>query len=178
MAGFLDFNRGYRAVLEAWGLMVDGINPVARTNVAPEIDPPPEPSLYAFSFTLPAETDGPPTFVVAGAGEVREGRLEGSAILRRGETSAEALTEKAAYVLSCMSERLRGLNASWSDATTVNVYTAHDISPFFRSLLLPGIGGAARHGVRRHLCRPPIVEVEYEMDVRGVRTERVLTVPS
>mgnify|MGYP001616096935 CR=1 FL=1 len=42
--------------------------------------------------------------------------------------------------------------------------------------ILPGIHEAARHGVRWHLSRPPIVEVEYEMDVRGVRMEQVLSV--
>ena len=35
MQGFIDFNREYCAVLQAWGLYVDELNPVARTNVAP-----------------------------------------------------------------------------------------------------------------------------------------------
>ena len=42
-AGFGDFNKSYVAVLEQWGLYRDGDNPVARSNVAPEIDPPAEP---------------------------------------------------------------------------------------------------------------------------------------
>src|SRR5262249_3543723 len=36
--GFAEFNAGYAHVLEGWGLFVGGINPVARTNVSPEVD--------------------------------------------------------------------------------------------------------------------------------------------
>jgi GAF domain-containing protein len=32
-------------VLKGWGVFLDGVNPVARTNVAPEVSPPAEPSL-------------------------------------------------------------------------------------------------------------------------------------
>src|SRR5437868_10345669 len=53
-AGFNDFNAGYAKLLQSWDILVDGINPVARTNVAPAVDPPAEPSLYSFAFTLPA----------------------------------------------------------------------------------------------------------------------------
>src|SRR5439155_301202 len=38
--GFVDFNRGYRALLDDWGLLVDGRNPIARTNVAPVVGAP------------------------------------------------------------------------------------------------------------------------------------------
>src|SRR5271170_2729137 len=49
-SGFAEFNAGYSKILEDWGLFVDGINPVARTNVAAEVDPPAEPVLYGFSY--------------------------------------------------------------------------------------------------------------------------------
>ena len=40
------------------GVSIDGkTNPVARSNVCPEIDPPAEPSFYAFSFTRPSQSD-------------------------------------------------------------------------------------------------------------------------
>ncbi len=171
LEGFIAFNRGYKAILEDWDLMVEGINPVARTNVAPEVGPPPEPALHAFSCTVPSTGDGP-TFVVAGAGEVREGRLDIGSIVRNGETSPEAMAEKAAYVMGCMSERLGGLGVSWADVTAVDVYTVHDIFPFLRSHILL----SDRHGVRWHFARPPIVDVEFEMDVRGVREERILNI--
>ena len=45
---------------------------MARSNVCPEIDPPAEPSFFAFSFTRPSDTASP-SFVIAGGGEVARG---------------------------------------------------------------------------------------------------------
>src|SRR5688572_13310504 len=39
-AGFNEFNQRYLELLEKRGILAGGLNPVARTNVAPEIDPP------------------------------------------------------------------------------------------------------------------------------------------
>jgi len=44
--GFNEFNARYMEALKSWDLFVDGVNPIARTNVAPEVNPPKEPSLY------------------------------------------------------------------------------------------------------------------------------------
>src|SRR5437764_2100778 len=71
-AGFRAFNKVYVGTLAEWGLFENEVNPVARSNVCPQIDPPPEPSFYAFAYTIPA-ADAPPCFVVAGSGEVPEG---------------------------------------------------------------------------------------------------------
>ena len=68
--GFDEFNQGYRAVLGEWGILLDGDNPIPRTNVAPVVGAPGEPALYAFDYTV-AGTTAQPTFVVAGAGELR-----------------------------------------------------------------------------------------------------------
>lgn len=177
--GFDEFNAGYRAALADAGILIedplqgmDGLNPVARTNVAPDVCPPAEPSLYAFSYTVPGpESDARPTFVVAGAGELLEGSLDPQAIVRPGDVSADAIREKAAYVMGCMVARLRGLGVGWHQVSAVNVYTVHDIFPFLQHEILPGLGSAGWHGVRWHYARPPIVGVEYEMDVRSVGTE-------
>ncbi len=74
-AGFRQFNELYVAMLEKWGLIEGGDNPVARSNVCPAIDPPPQPGFYAFSFTTEAK-DAPRSFVVAGSGEVLEGKKQ------------------------------------------------------------------------------------------------------
>ena len=42
--GFADFNGIYRRFLIEWDLLVDGVNPLARTNVAPEVGAPPTPA--------------------------------------------------------------------------------------------------------------------------------------
>src|SRR5690348_9825760 len=74
-AGFNGFNAGYEKLLQSWDIPVDGSNPVARTNVAPEINPPAEPSLYSFACTAPAASAAA-SFVVSGAGELPEGSLD------------------------------------------------------------------------------------------------------
>ncbi len=168
MDGFIEFNREYRAVLEEWQLLVEGVNPIARTNVAPLIDPPTEVLLHAFSFVRPNPDTPRPTFVVAGAGELREGILEAHRIVRRGAVSPDAMLEKAEYVLGVMEERLNGLGVGWGQVTSVNLYTIHSLDDPLRGLLLDRLGPAARHGLCWHMTRPPVLDIEFEMDVRGV----------
>ncbi|MGI8782076.1 MAG: 2-amino-5-chloromuconate deaminase CnbZ [Acidobacteriota bacterium] len=173
--GFAEFNHGYHAVLADAEILVDTLNPVARTNVAPEVDPPAEPSLHAFSYTVPHPgSKVRPTFVVAGAGELVESRLNPQSIVRPNEVSADAMREKAAHVMRCMTGRLRGLGVSWDEVNVVNIYTVHDVFPFFQEEVLAVAGAGVRHGVRLHYARPPIAGLDYEMDVRGVRTELYL----
>src|SRR5437868_4890558 len=68
--GFRQFNEHYVKTLVEWGIYDGSVNPVARSNVCPEIDPPTEPSFYAFSFTRPG-TSTMPSFVIAGGAELR-----------------------------------------------------------------------------------------------------------
>lgn len=170
--GFDQFNQGYRKLLAEWDLLVEGQNPVARTNVAPQVRPPNEPSLYAFSYTVPYdESRGPVTFVVAGAGELAGGELSTQAIVRAGETSSQAMRAKAAHVMRTMQARLDGLQVAWSDITVVEIYTVHPLQPLLASEILDSMKQAAVHGVHWFLSRPPIIGVEFEMDMRGVRRE-------
>src|ERR1700728_4180303 len=97
-AGFQQFNTGYIDVLKKWDIFVDGMNPVARTNIAPEVNPPGEPSLYGFSYTVPSNAKRK-TFLVAGAGELPEGSLDPHDVVRRGESSADAIRQKAHFVM-------------------------------------------------------------------------------
>src|SRR4051795_3025866 len=46
--GFDEFNARYIEMLKGWDLLLGSVNPVARTNVAPGVDAPAEPSLYSF----------------------------------------------------------------------------------------------------------------------------------
>jgi hypothetical protein len=168
--GFTEFNRSYRAVLGEWGLLVDGRNPVARTNVAPVVGPPPEPSLYAFSHTVAGDT-ARPTFVAAGAGELRPGPASRESVVRLDDTSPRAMREKAAYVMGVMQSRLTGLGGSWSDVTQVGVYTVHPLEDFLATEILAVMGPAAIHGVHWYLAHPPISGLAYKMDLRGVGRE-------
>jgi hypothetical protein len=173
--GFNRFNASYVEVLKLWELFVDGVNPVARTNVAPVVDPPADPSLYSFAYTVPA-AGSRRSFVVAGAGELPEGSLDPHDVVRRGEASREALAVKARFVLGLMEGRLTGLGVKWSDVTATNVYTAHDLNALLAAEILPRIEAAAQHGVTWHYTRPPIVSIEYEMDLRGCSREVLIQV--
>src|SRR3954447_15595400 len=126
-AGFAAFNSEYAKILEAWGLFVDGVNPVARTNVAPELNPPAEPVVYGFSYSRPCGPEHPPTFVVAGAGELPEGILAAGGIVRAGGTSPEGIAAKSEFVMDLMEHRLRGLGGDWSAVTAIDIYTVHPI---------------------------------------------------
>jgi hypothetical protein len=73
-----------------------------------------------------------------------------------------------------MQTRLRGLAGEWSDVTAIDVYTPHPIEPFVCDVLLGAAGAAAIHGVRWYPSHPPIIGLEYEMDMRGIARELVL----
>jgi hypothetical protein len=170
--GFRAFNEVYVVTLEKWGLFDGKVNPVARSNVCPEIDPPAEPSFHAFSFTV-AANDAAPSFVIAGSGEAREGGASyRERTVRHGETTPDAMREKARYVLGEMERRLAALGFGWADTTATQVYTVHDLHPFLVDEIVRR--GAARSGLTWHFARPPVRGLEYEMDCRGVGRERVV----
>ncbi len=171
--GFADFNKGYVEVLKAWDIFIDGLNPVARTNIAPELDPPAEPVLFGFSYTVPSAASGK-SFVVAGAGELPEGSLDPQDVVRRGETNPIAIEEKAAYVLGLMEGRLKGLGLAWSDVAHTSVYTVHNVYPFLATGILRRMGTSQLQGLTYYYARPPVVSIEYEMDLRSCRRELVL----
>jgi hypothetical protein len=170
---FNEFNEPYIERLKAWGTHVDGMNPVARTNVATEVNPVTEPSVYGFSYTIPSDHKGK-TFVVAGAGELRSSKLDGSEIVSRGDTSTEGLRAKAKQVLSIMDRRLEVMGLTHAHVTQSNIYTIFNIAELMKSTIMPALGEAGRHGVRWHFARPPVLEIDYEMDMRGVRQEITL----
>jgi hypothetical protein len=174
---FAAFNREYFAELKQRDIAVDGVNPVARTNVVPALEPPAEGSLYAFSYTTPAQ-NSPLTFVVAGGGDrvVKGEKPESSDMIRHGDVSAEGMQEKVSFVLGLMEKRLAALGATWQQVTAVSVYTVQNIFPLLAPLLLPRLGPAKIHGLRWHFVRPPVQGMEFEMDLSGSRRMLVLEV--
>ena len=171
-AAFAAFNTLYVSVLSEWGIVRDALNPVARSNVCPELTPPAEPSFHAFSFTVP-KVGAPPTFVISGSGEVPEGKANyRDHIVRPGDASPAGLKAKASFVLDEMERRLAALGFGWADVTATQVYSVHDIHPLLADPIIPR--GAAPQGVVWHYCRPPVAGLDYEMDCRGVAVERVI----
>jgi hypothetical protein len=170
--GFRAFNEVYVVTLEKWGLFDGKLNPVARSNVCPEIVPPAEPSFHAFSFTVAAD-NAAPCFVISGSAEAREGGASyEERTIRRGETSPDAMREKARYVLGEMERRLAAFGLGWGDTTATQVYTVRDLYPLLADEIVRR--GAARSGLTWHFARPPVRALEYEMDCRGVSREIVI----
>ncbi len=170
--GFLKFNQHYVKTLAEWGIFDGTTNPVARSNVCPEIDPPVEPSFCAFSFTRPSH-DSAPTFVIAGGAEARGG--SGSypeRIVRYRDLSPEGLKEKVRFTTREMESRLGAFGFGWKDTTAVQAYTVHDFHPVVADELVRR--GATRSGLTWHFARPPVVDLEYEMDCRRVMRETVI----
>ena len=171
-AGFRSFNEGYVKTLERWGLFANGRNPVARSNVCPEIAPPPTPVFHAFSYARPGKSLAP-NFVIAGSGEVSErGGNYRDHIVAYGDTSSAGMREKANCVLDEMERRLGALGFGWKDTTDTQVYTVFDVHSYLADDLVRR--GAASRGFTWHFCRPPIIGLEFEMDCRGIETEHIL----
>src|SRR5262249_49217634 len=145
-AGFTGFNRDYVKTLERWGIFRDEANPVARTNVCPEIDPPKEPVLYAFSYTVPASAGARPRFIVAGGGEAAEGGATyRERIVAYGDVSPEGMRAKIRHVAGEMTRRLEGLGFAWSDASATQAYSVQDLGPFMRDEIVRA--GVAPNGL-------------------------------
>ncbi|MBA63013.1 MAG: hypothetical protein CMJ76_11665 [Planctomycetaceae bacterium] len=164
MGGFIEFNEQYRQLLEQWGLIIDGQNPIARTNVAPVQQAPEETMLHAFSFVRSSDMNQR-TLIVAGGGELI-GPLAMENIIRPGDVSPDALREKALVVMNLMLQRLRALGGVPADLTIIDVYTAHDAPSLIAEAVSPQLAESSAEVVWFN-TRPPIVDIEFEMDMRA-----------
>jgi hypothetical protein len=170
--GFKTFNQHYVKTLAEWGLFDGTVNPVARSNVCPQIDPPAQPSFYAFSFTRPSQS-ATPSFVIAGGAEARGG--PGSypeRIVRYRDLSPDGLREKVRFTVGQMESRLEAFGFGWNDTTAAQAYSVHDFHAVMADELVRR--GAARSGLTWHFARPPVIDLEYEMDCRRVTRETVI----
>lgn len=108
---------------------------------------------------------------MAGAGELPEGLLSREEIVALGDTSRRGISIKAQFVMDLMDSRLQGLGLTWAMVSRANVYTAHSITEVVPEIILSRMGTAAIHGVHWHFSRPPIEEIEFEMDVLATRVQ-------
>jgi hypothetical protein len=168
MDEFRAFNQPYVQRLIEWGLLVEGRNPVSRTNVAPAVEPPEVPSLHGFSYTM---RSGAPitTFVMSGITEIGPGGP-----VAAGDTSLAGMREKMTFVIRAVTNRLRELGLTFHDASQVEVYLAEATDAVLAQVLIPAIEEPARRGLRWHFGRPPITGVEVELEARGVLREILL----
>jgi hypothetical protein len=155
-AGFDEFNRGYVAQHERWGLRVDGQMAPARTNVAPEIDPPAEPSLHAFCYTIESRTPRT-TFVISGVPEPP------------GTKGGLPAFWKA--IVEMIDANLAALGVGWADVTEAQIYGTRADHELFGESELLRFEELVRPGLRWFLSRPPIDDLNLEIDVRGLAGE-------
>lgn len=172
LEGFQELNAAYFATLAERGLIIDGHNPIARTNVAIS-DGPAQPALHGFAYTIPSERT-PTAFVVAGVAELRGNSLLPETIVRRGETTDDAIREKTLHVMKVVASRMERLGVGWNDATEVCLYTTMAAEGIVTDMLQHAIGPAVRHGITWYVSQPPFEGIDLEVDVRGVATDEFL----
>ena len=135
-------------------------------------DIPDQVSMLAFSYTVPA-SGSRRTFTLAGGGDARGGSAPyHERVVRFGDTSPEALREKVVFVIEEMQARLKALGFSWQDAVSTQAYTVQNIGHLIGEEL--GRRGAMAGGLVWYYVKPPVIGLEFEMDVRGYARELVL----
>ncbi len=171
--GFADFNNLYIGTLKEWGIYEEGgDNPIARSNVIPELNKPLSPSIHAFTYTMP-DAKAKPSFVIAGSAETPEGKSDyRTHSICLGDISQEGLMKKGSWVLDEMERRMAGLGFTWADSTATQVYTVHNFHHVMANEIVKR--GAALSGIDWHYNRPPVQDLEFEMDCRGVYVENVI----
>jgi len=168
--GFVAFNDRYLAQLDGWGLLRDERSPLTRTNVSPHAGAPAEPSVLAFSYTLPGELPTP-AFAISGIAEMPLAANYPDGIVRRGETSEDALVEKARCVVEVVDGHVRTLGATWDEGASVHLYSAYPIAFALSRVVLAQLGVAPAHGIVWHDAAPPVTDLELEVDVRRYARE-------
>ena len=153
---FDEFNRGYVVQHERWGLRVDGHMAPARTNVAPELEPPAGPSLHGFCYTIEGQAPRS-TFVISGVPEPP------------GTTGGLPAYWKA--IVEKIDANMTALGVGWADVTEAQIYSTRADHELFAQSGLPFFGEVVRPGLRWFFSRPPIDDLNLELDVRGLAGE-------
>lgn len=167
---FQAFNGEYLKALHQWGCKAGDINPLARSNLAPITEVPSEAMFFAFTYTVP-EPGASGDFLISGKPEIRDG-VTTERIVGGRDVSLKGLEVKARFVMDAMRERVNALGCDWSAVTAAQIYTVHDVRP----LLEPVFADyrVSQIGLAWYPAWPPVIGMEFEVDVRSVRTELVI----
>ncbi len=154
--GFAAFNRPYVERMTELGLSTSEGLVTTRTNVSPTVAGVTEPTLLAFTYTVPSD----------GARGIAY-RLSGATETRSDGTTAERLST----IVDTLDEHLAELGATWGQATAITIYgEACDLD----AATLSRFGEAALRGVRWYPSLPPIVGIGFEIDAHSVGTEQMM----
>lgn len=165
---FTALNQDYNRLLERYGLLIGGSGPMARTTVAPVVNPPAEISLASFTISVPALNTPGNEFLVSGAGDIRGQPYSAEAIVRPDENALDAPAEKIAFVLACLTTVLEQIGQPWADVRDIMVYTALEAAPPILEQMLTPLDPHLADRVRLLSSRPPLVGMGFEMDVRRI----------
>jgi hypothetical protein len=163
-AAFASFNAVYQQLLAERGMLRDGVNPVARTNVAPVRNPPDDVVVSGAFVVRPCATAGGADFVIAGSAEVA-GSPEPANIVAFGDVSQGGLAQKADFVLGEMLSRLTAVDAGPDDPNIINVYTVQEIGGL-AEMIERQLTAAGTFGYAHLRAAPPVTGLEFEMDCR------------
>ena len=168
---FQDFNREYLKTLHEWGCRDGERNAPARSNIAPITEIPAGSSFFAFTYTV-TETNASGDFLISGLPEIKPGATGSDRTFGGRDVSLKGLAAKARFVMDGLRARVEALGCDWNAITASQVYTVHDLRPvledLFAELAISQIGVAWYPGW------PPVNDMEFEVDVRRVRTELVI----
>jgi hypothetical protein len=151
--GFAAFNGPYVQHMTELGLSTGDGLVATRTNVAPTVAGVSEPSLLAFTYTVPSAASRGTAYRLSGATEIRS-----------DGTTAERLRS----IVDVLDGHLSELGATWDGATAITVYgDACD----FDAGTLARFGAAGLRGLRWYPSLPPIVGIGFEIDAHSAGTE-------
>lgn len=167
---FQAFNGEYLKTLHQWGCKTGDINPLARSNLAPITEVPGEAMFFAFTYTVP-EHGASGDFLISGKPEIRDG-VTTDRIVGGRDVSLKGLETKARFVMNAMRERVDALGCDWAAVTAAQIYTVHDVRPLLDTVFAEY--AVSQIGLAWYPAWPPVIGMEFEVDVRSVRTELVI----
>eukprot|EP01037_Dinobryon_pediforme_P010942 gene10942-11025_t len=162
-SAFPAFNAIYAGLLRDNGFGAEDAHPIARSNMAPQFDPPAEATLFAFTFAMPCEGQGGRDFLISGKPENTE-----TGIIAPGDVSDAGMHAKAAYVITQLQAWTQALGGDWRDVNGAQAYTIRSLDGVVATLRQ---GGLADAGLTLFPAYPPIDWCEFEIDVRAVSIE-------
>ena len=111
---------------------------------------------------------------MAGAGELREGAPCDRGDYPSGRHFARCHAREGRLCGGGYGRAARGSRRTWDLIDAVDVYTIYPLAEILEEILLPTMEAARRHGVCWHYARPPVVDIDFEMDLHGVVTQRIV----
>jgi len=161
---FAAFNAHYVALLHANGFCTDSAFPVGRSNVAPLVDPPAENTLFAFTYAQPSDRVSSRDFMISGNAESTGTGHSNAA----DDVSPQSMASKARDVIKQLRFRVQALGCRWADITGAQASTIHSLDPVMDELACSRLGQV---GLSLFLAYPPVIGLEFEVDVRAVSWE-------